>query len=213
MRKWGIVALCVLVVALVAPWPLVARMRATKSRKPRIHIFPDMDNQARFNAQASHPLFADGRAARPLEPGTVAMGELREDAQFEEGKVNGRFVEKIPTEITEESIARGRERFNIYCATCHGKTGSGDGPVTVRAEELEEGLWVFPPTYHSSAVRGRNPGELFNSISRGVRTMPAYGPQISVSDRWAIVAYVRALQWSQNATVEDISPDMAPSLR
>jgi mono/diheme cytochrome c family protein len=110
-------------------------------------------------------------------------------------------------------LLRGQERFNIYCSPCHGLTGAGDGLVSRRADALQEGTWVPPLTFHGDQVRGRPVGHLFNTITHGIRNMPAYGAQIPAEDRWAIVAYVRALQRSQNATVADVPPDLRAGLR
>jgi mono/diheme cytochrome c family protein len=105
-------------------------------------------------------------------------------------------------------MKRGQQRYNIYCAPCHGLAGEGDGLVAKRAQELQQGTWAFPPTsLHSEAVRPQPVGQLFNTITNGVRKMPAYGAQISVQDRWAIVLYVRALQRTQNARPEDVPPE------
>jgi mono/diheme cytochrome c family protein len=102
---------------------------------------------------------------------------------------------------------------DIYCSPCHGLAGYGDGMVAKRAEELQEGTWTPPSSMHSDLIRVRPAGQLFNTITNGIRNMPAYGQQISVEDRWAIVAYVRALQRSQAATVEDVPRDLRTSLR
>ena len=110
-------------------------------------------------------------------------------------------------------LQRGHERYDVYCSPCHGLAGFGDGMVAKRADELQEGTWTPPASFHTALVRERSVGQLFNTISNGVRNMPAYGPQIPIQDRWAIVAYVRALQRSQNATVDDVPPDIRAQLR
>jgi mono/diheme cytochrome c family protein len=129
------------------------------------------------------------------------------------GKIGEDWVAAVPIEVDREVLQRGRERYDIYCSPCHGLVGSGDGMVAKRADELQEGTWTPPTSFHSELLRGRPDGHLFNTISNGIRNMPAYGSQISVEDRWAIVAYVRALQRSQNATVEDVPPEIRAQLR
>ena len=119
----------------------------------------------------------------------------------------------IPVPVTESLMKRGQERFGIYCAPCHGLAGFGDGIVAKRADRLQEGIWVPPLSFHADAVRARTAGEIFDTISHGIRTMPAYGPQIPVEDRWAIVAYVRALQLSHLGAVDDLSPESRARLK
>jgi mono/diheme cytochrome c family protein len=160
-----------------------------------------MDNQPRYKAQQVNPFFADTREERPEIAGTVARGRLDEDDAFYRGLKDGVWVETFPVPVTSTMLQRGSERFNIYCTPCHGMAGFGDGIVAVRAERLQEGTWVPPSSFHAGNVLARPVGHLFNSISNGVRTMPSYGSQIPVSDRWAIVAYVRALQRSRHTPV------------
>jgi mono/diheme cytochrome c family protein len=122
-------------------------------------------------------------------------------------------VEVGPLAVDLGVLQRGRERYDIYCAPCHGLAGYGDGSVAKRAEALQEGTWTPPTSFHTELIRQRPDGHIFNTISNGIRNMPAYGPQIPVADRWAIVAYVRALQRSQNATVDDVPPEIRAQLR
>jgi len=117
------------------------------------------------------------------------------------------WVQDFPIPVTDELMARGRQRFNIYCAPCHGLAGEGDGLVARRAQELQQGTWVPPTSLQSDAVRPQPVGQLFNTITNGVRKMPAYGAQISLRDRWAIVLYIKALQRTQNAKPEDVPPE------
>lgn len=195
----------------IVPFALVARARATRSPEPRIHPIQDMDNQPKYITQSANPLFADGRSMRPQVPGTVARGDLALDEPFYRGRHGADWAAAIPGTLTDAMMKRGQERFNIFCATCHGLTGSGDGPVARRALELG-GKWVPPTSFHTDAVRQQPDGRIFNTITHGIRTMPSYGSLISVADRWAIVAYVRALQRSQNATMKDVPPDMRAAL-
>jgi mono/diheme cytochrome c family protein len=117
------------------------------------------------------------------------------------------FVKKFPVKVSMDLLERGRERYTIYCAACHGQAGYGDGIVALRAAELQtlgNAKWVAPKNYHSDDMRQQPVGRIYNTIAHGVRTMPAYGKQVSVLDRWAIVAYVKALQRSQHAEPNDM---------
>jgi mono/diheme cytochrome c family protein len=207
MRIAPIVAVAV---ALVPPL-LVARARVVKSRQPRIHLVPDMDNQPKVRTQQYNPLFADRRAMRRPPAGTVARGDLQEDDHLYRGRVANDWATTFPMPVTEAMMRRGQERFNIYCAPCHGLDGAGRGPVAARAEQIG-GPWVPPLSYHQAQVRDRPHGHIFNTITNGIRTMPAYGPQIPAADRWAIVAYVRALQRSQDARLEDVPEEYREAL-
>jgi mono/diheme cytochrome c family protein len=172
-----------------------------------------MDNQPKYKAQSRNMMFADRRAMRPPVAGTVARGTTLGDSALTSGKIGEGWVEAIPVEVDGGVLQRGRERYDIYCSPCHGLAGFGDGMVAKRADELLEGTWTPPTSFHTELLRERPDGHLFNTISNGIRNMPAYGPQIEVEDRWAIVAYVRALQRSQNATVDDVPPDIRAQLR
>lgn len=195
------------------PLAVIAKNRAAKQDSPRVQIIPDMDQQPKFKAQQANPLFADGRAMRPAVPGTVARGELGEDDARNRGKREGAWIDEIPVPVTDRVMKRGRERYDIFCAPCHGLDGAGNGIVSARADALQEGTWIPPVSYHSAQLRARPAGHLFNTITNGIRSMPAYGPQIPVDDRWAIVAYLRALQRSRSASIDDVPPDMRGKLR
>ncbi len=204
--------LLILVVVSWVPLALVARARVKPSSEPRVHFFQDMDVQPKVKAQAYSPIFADGRGMRPRLAGTVARGDLREDAHYYTGKTlvagDEVWADGYPAqiEITEAFVRRGRQRFDIFCATCHGYTGEGNGMIAQRADKLEAGKWGWiPPTsLFAQSVLDRENGHLFNTITNGIRTMPAYATQIPVEDRWAIVAYVRALQLSRHADLDDV---------
>ena len=190
--------------------PLVfARLRATPSPNRPIHIFWDMDFQPKFKAQAPNPLFADGRAMRPPVQGSVARGESYVDTHMYEGVVDGQWATALPTsmKLDQATLERGQQRFNIYCSACHGYAGYGDGAVNQRAMELVSNVngpvngtqWVAAKSLHDETTRHQPMGQLFNTVTHGIRNMAGYGAQISVADRWAIAAYVKALQFSQDA--------------
>jgi len=195
-------------IALIPPL-VFARMRATPSPNRPIHIFWDMDFQPKFKAQAPNPLFADGRAMRPPVQGSVARGESYVDTHMFEGVVDGQWATALPTSIKldQATLERGQQRFNIYCSACHGYAGYGDGAVNQRAMELVSNVngpvngtqWVAAKSLHDETTRHQPMGQLFNTITHGIRNMAGYGAQISVADRWAIAAYVKALQFSQDA--------------
>ena len=195
------------------PLALIARARVTTSSRPRIQLIQDMGRQPKFKTQSADPMFADGRAMRPEVPGTVAHGERHEDAAFWTGRGADGWVTAFPVPVTDALLRRGQERYDIFCAPCHGLAGYGDGTVAKRADALQEGTWTPPSSYHTDLVRQRPLGFIFNTITNGIRNMPAYGPQIPASDRWAIIAYVRALERSQDARIDDVPPALRPALR
>ena len=218
------IALTVLATAAVIPPLMIAKARATTSELPPLRSFKDMDFQPKFKSQTESPFFADGRSMRPAVTGTVARGELREDDEFYRGIRSDQQVatadgdrpdwsNDIPTPATDQQMRRGREQFNIFCATCHGTAGDGNGPVSVRALALEQGTWVPPTSIHADHVRQQPNGQLFNTITNGVRKMPGYASQIAPKDRWAIVLYVRAMQRTRQATPDDLSPEELNKLR
>ena len=213
MPRWLIIAAFFLAAVAVAPFVLIARARATTSPRTRIHPILDMDHQEKYLMQQANPFFRDGRAMRLPVSGTVARGQVNADDHLYRGKVGGEWAAEFPFPIDEPMMQRGQQRFDIYCATCHGLAGYGDGMIAARADRLQEAGWVPPANYHTDLIRKRPVGHIFNTITNGVRTMPAYGPQIPTEDRWLIVAYVRALQRSQNATAKDVPRDVLPSLR
>lgn len=213
MPRWLFYLVVVIIVLSWVPLAVILRARNTMSSKPRIHIIQDMDNQQKFKTQARNRLFADRRAMRRPATGTVARGELNGDDAYYRGMVGEDWIETLPIPVTMQLMERGRERFDVFCAPCHGLAGAGDGMVAKRAEELQEGTWTPPASFHSELVRERTDGHLFNTITNGIRNMPAYAPQIPVEDRWAIVAYIRALQRSQGAPLEDVPADLRAQLR
>lgn len=195
------------------PMAFLYKARFEDSRAPRLQIIPDMDNQPRFKAQQANPLFADGRELRHHVEGTVAREDLGADDVFQAGREGDEFVAHSPVPLSEAELTRGKQRFEIFCATCHGLTGAGDGLIARRADKLAEGTWTPPSDLASETVRERPDGHIFNTITHGIRKMPAYGPQIPAADRWAIVAYVRALQRARGTTLDDVPESVRPTLQ
>jgi mono/diheme cytochrome c family protein len=188
----------------------VAWVRATTSSTPRIQILQDMDFQPKYKAQTTSTLFLDDRSNRPQLSGTVARGQLNADQHLARGKMGEQWATTFPESIplNMETMSRGEERYNVYCSQCHGLSGAGDGMTAQRAQQRADPDWVPPVQLYSQAVIDQPPGQIYNTITNGIRKMPAYNKQIPIEDRWAIVLYVQALQRSQAATVEDIPEDM-----
>lgn len=212
------VALILILLALIPP-ALIMRARTIHRDSRRIHIIQDMDNQAKFRAQHPNAIFADGRAMRPPVAGTVARGEADLDDHFDRGIVNDEWATSFPAQapLTRSLIARGQDRFGIYCAPCHGYSGYGDGLVHQRAQELMvSGIngttWVQPKSVHDPAVRDQPPGQLFNTVTNGIRNMHGYAAQVPTEDRWAIVAWVKVLQRSQDAKESDVPANRRENL-
>lgn len=226
----------VLVVGAVMPLAVAAvivNARVTKSSNTRIHLWQDMDQQPRFDAQQATPVFADGRGMRPRVVGTVARGQLRNDDQMYRGfELNGdgeavmigegdeaveSYFSGYPqgVKVDAKLLARGEMQYNVYCFTCHGRAGQGNGPTHQRAQQLVDydsnspanatgTSWVQPsnltlPMYYEANYPN---GHLFSTISQGKGNMKGYASQIDPVDRWAIVTYVRALQLAQDADQE-----------
>ncbi len=174
--------------------------RGSISTRPPLEVFPDMDRQSKYQPQAASPFFADGRTDRPIPAGAVARGDLREDSHHYAGRDgSGEFARGFPSDMTidRQFIDRGRERFEIYCTPCHGILGNGRGVVTQYG-------WGGPANLHSDLIRNQAEGEIYNTITHGKNTMFALGDKLVPEDRWAVVAYVRALQRSQNGRIEDV---------
>jgi len=212
MPRWILQLTAILIAISLFPLAYIARSRVTLSDQPRIQIVYDMDSQPKYKAQTANPIFSDQRAMRPPVEGTVARGELHDDEFLYKGKVGGKWADRLPMPLTEATMKRGRDRFGIYCSPCHGLDGRGDGLVARRADRLAEGTWTPPSDLSSELVVQRKDGEIFDIISHGIRKMPAYGPQIPVRDRWAIVAYLRALQRSAHGTLADVPQDQRAAL-
>jgi hypothetical protein len=158
----------------------------------------DMQVQPRQNPLSHSDFFADQRSERPPVEGTIARGQLHEDAYFYTGKIGGNPGDAMPFPVTKEVLERGRERYNIYCAPCHSRVGDGNGFVPSR------GFPRKPPSFHIERLQKAPIGYMYDVITEGFGIMPDYASQIPVRDRWDIVAYVKALQLSQNATKADV---------
>jgi hypothetical protein len=156
-----------------------------------------MHDTPRYKPLAASDFFADESAARPPVEGTVARGELREDEHLYTGKVGGKFVEDFPFPVDRGLLERGQERYDIFCSPCHDRVGTGRGMVVRRG-------YRQPPSFHEPRLVQSPPGYFFDAITNGFGVMPDYAAQIPVRDRWAIVAYIRALQLSQAAKLADL---------
>jgi mono/diheme cytochrome c family protein len=165
----------------------------------------DMHDAPRYEAYEKSDFFADGRSARPLVEGTVARGHLREDTPASTGKMGTLFVATAPVPVTMDLLRRGQQRYGIYCSPCHGLSGAGDGMVVRRG-------FRKPTSFHDPRLRTQPDGYLFDVIASGFGAMPDYAAQVPAADRWAVVAYIRALQLSENATVADVPPDRRSEL-
>ena len=209
--------LIIAVAASLVPFALFASARESKGPTPRLQAVGDMDWQAKFKSQRHNPFFADGRSERLPPPGTIAFGELRDDDHFFRGKENGIWARTFPPafEISSQKMERGRERFGIYCSPCHGLVGRGDGMINKRVESLQTGRdsWVQPTNLIQDHLRQQPVGQLFNTITNGIRNMPAYGAQIEAEDRWAILLYLRALQKSRSAQLASLTDAERGSLQ
>lgn len=212
--RHGYYTLAFTVVLLVS----VMGFRGLRSTRPPIEVFPDMDRQAKYKPQAESPFFADGRADRPIPAGTVPFGRdarqadpafLRADDFRYEGKLaDGSFGRGFPARlpVTREFIGRGQGRYLIYCAPCHGALGDGNG-ITKSYGMLTT------PTYHDDRLRAMAEGEIFNTITHGKNTMMPYADKLAPDDRWAVVAYVRALQRAAHGSITDVPPEQRGGLK
>jgi mono/diheme cytochrome c family protein len=211
----GIVkATAVLVAALALLPPFwIAKYRYERKSSPRIHPILDMDFQPKYLPQQYSPLFKDTRDMRPPVAGAVATDAPPDNAHLFRGELGGKPAETFPMSVTPKLMRRGQERYGVFCATCHGLAGDGDGVTSRLAFEREEPKWVKPLSLHAPSVVDQPVGQLFKTISDGIRTMPSYRVQIPVEDRWAVILYVRALQRSQNATIRDVPEELRRYLK
>lgn len=187
--------------------------RGNPSSEPPIHWQRNMFTQDKAKSQRENTFFDDHRAMRPLVEGTLSQDAPIDLTSFHTGKdEQGQPVVHFPKEVSVdlEFVKRGQQRYGIYCAPCHGQAGYGDGAVIERANKYAR--WV-PTSYYDDKVMKRSVGELFGIVTNGTGTMPSYAYQVPVADRWAIVAYVRALQKSQRATLADVPESERNNLR
>ncbi|HWN87140.1 MAG TPA: cytochrome c [Vicinamibacterales bacterium] len=157
----------------------------------------DMHDAPRYEPLEASTFFANGQASRALVANTVPRGLLREDTHLNEGRVDGQLATTFPMAVTPAVMQRGQERFNVFCSPCHGRTGSGNGMVVQRG-------FRAPPSYHEERLRNAPVGYFFDVMTNGFGAMQDYASQVPVADRWAIAAYIRALQLSQRATLADV---------
>ena len=197
----------------------IAGLRGRVSRQPPIEVFPDMDRQMKLRPMRPDAFFSNGISSQLAPPGTIARSEplqtvngpvyTYEDAPVNTGRLTGttNFVETNPLPVTGALLRRGRERFDIYCAPCHGALGDGNG--------ITKKLGVMPTVANLQDKRivEMADGEIFNTVTHGKSTMGAYGPIMPVADRWAVIAYLRALQLSQLGSVDDLPPDQQKMLK
>ena len=205
----------ILLLCLLLPPAIIARVRSTPNSNLPIHIIQDMAFQSKYKTQAVNPMFADGNTMRPPVVNAVARGETYLDAHLYDGVIDGQWANVLPSQVKMDfaTLRRGQERFDIYCSVCHGISGGGNGIVNQRAMELVANtngpvngtVWVQAKNLvHDELVTVQPMGQLFNTITYGIRNMAGYGSQIPTEDRWAIAAYVKALQRSQNAQPSDV---------
>lgn len=179
---------------------LLISCRGQISRQEPIHPNMNMDQQRRFEPQEKNEFFKDNRAMRQPVDGTIPRGKLKQDEAYYQGiNEDSSFVTEIPVEVTKSFIYRGKDRYEVFCTPCHGIAGDGNGIIMANNYG-----YVPAPSFHIERIQNQSDGYLYSAITNGIRTMPSYASQINVRDRWAIVAYVRALQQSQNVSEEEI---------
>lgn len=175
----------------------------------------DMYNQPKLQTYEPSSFFADGRASRPVVPGTVAVDQVQTDEYLYTGLIDGEEGDVMPFPVTKELLIRGQQQYAIYCAVCHGEAGYGQSMVAERGG-------IVPANFHQQRLRDAPVGHFFNVITNGVyrgdpnnggyQSMYSYASRIEAEDRWAVAAYIRALQLSQNATEDDVPPDQRGAL-
>lgn len=179
---------------------LLAGCRGEKFKTQPIHPNLNMDQQKRFEPQEKNEFFSDNRAMRQPVEGTIARGKLKQDKAYYQGiNEDSSFVSEIPVDVTKSFIYRGKDRYEVFCTPCHGLAGDGNGIIMANNYG-----YVPAPSFHVDRLQNQKVGYFYSAIANGIRTMPSYASQIPVRDRWAIVAYVRALQRSQEVTEEEI---------
>jgi len=160
----------------------------------------DMHDAAKLEPLEQSSFFKDKRASRPLLPGTVARGKLKEDVLLHTGKDGEALSETFPFPVTAGVVERGRERFDIYCSPCHARTGEGNGMIVQRG-------YKKPPSFHEERLRAMAPGYFVTAMKNGFGVMPSYALQVQAEDRWAIAAYIKALQLSRTVSVSDLTAE------
>ncbi len=202
--RYFLIALLLITASVVG----IAGFRGTVSRKPPLEVFPDMKRQPKLRPQKPSEFFADRRDSRLPVPGTVPADALLEDSPVASGHVPGttNFVAANPLPITAEMLARGKQRYTIYCSPCHSPVGDGNGIIT------KYGL-LKAGNFHDPRIAKMPDGELFNTITVGKNQMPSYAAQVSVSDRWAIIAYVRALERARLGDLNDVPAENRATLK
>lgn len=184
-----ILSLTQMIILLGLVMVFVACGRGEYSEQPPVHINPNMDTQEKYKAQSESYFFVDGATMRTPVEGTVARGELREDDAYYRGKdAAGDFITTAPMAFSAEMIARGEERYSIYCVACHGVNADGKGKI------LEFEYPIPPANFHDERIMNLSDGHMFNAIGQGWLNMPSLKAQVSVGDRWAIISYIRSLQ-------------------
>jgi len=171
--------------------------RGDTFQKPPLRIFPDMDFQSKYKPQSESAFFADGRTDRLPVQGTVARGHWGEDDHLWTGKVGGEYAVGFPMDVDLEFVEKGREKFTIYCTPCHGGLGDGNGVTKARGIAIA-------PSYHSDRIRTMPEGQIFETITNGYGQMRSYADKLTPEERWAVIAWVRVLQRSQQGSVEDV---------
>jgi mono/diheme cytochrome c family protein len=187
----------------------VAGLRGGFSRRAPIEIFPDMVRQAKQRPQFENQFFNDGRGSRIRPDGAIARGDAYEESPLTTGRITGttNFIENIPVPVTQTLMARGQERFTINCSPCHGAQADGNG-ITKKIAAMG-----VVANLHDKRIVLLPDGELFNTISNGKNLMSGYAPNITIADRWAIVAYVRALQLSKLGSTNDVPAELRAKLK
>jgi mono/diheme cytochrome c family protein len=165
----------------------------------------DMHDAPRYEPLEATTFFGNGSSERMPVANTVARGQLNEDRHLYEGVVDGKAADTFPMPVTAAVMARGQERFNVFCAPCHGRTGAGNGMIVQRG-------FRQPPSMHEDRLRNAPVGYFFDVMTHGFGAMQDYSAQVPVADRWAIAAYIRALQASQRATIDDVPADRRADL-
>ena len=215
--RYFLITLLFVVVAVLS----IFGLRGRKSTQPPVWIFPDMDIQAKYKPQGENSFFADGRNDRPAPAGAVMRGQtadiqnvfsedysypVAQNPSLYSGKdAAGEWYSGFPLEVTNELMAIGQEKYTIFCAVCHGASGNGKGITT------NYGI-TATPTYHDNRLRNMAEGEIYNTIVHGKGLMMGYGYKLNVDERWAIIAYMRALQLANNASIEDVPGELKPTL-